>query len=212
MVQSPFWEANWFAASQEIPRISRNPKVLYRTHKRPPPVPILGQPNPVHIPISHLLRSVLILSTHLRLGLPQWSLSLRFPHQDPIYPPLLTHTRHNCAWHIRYRNTYANINTSHHKGMVSIKNVRHHSYISLFFKLQTPKPTRTFSTGANSKCPGRKSMEMRSVWIDQKWNNMVLQMYTHKKYSTEDLSRINREGKITYGMTKTCTYIIPNST
>jgi len=35
MVQSPSWETNWFAASQEIPRISRNPKVHYRTHKRP---------------------------------------------------------------------------------------------------------------------------------------------------------------------------------
>jgi len=55
MVQSPFWEANWFAASQEIPRISRNPNVHYRTHKRPPPVSILDQPNPVHIPTSHLL-------------------------------------------------------------------------------------------------------------------------------------------------------------
>ena len=29
-------------------------------------------------------RSILILSTHLRLGLP-WSHSLRFPHQDPIH-------------------------------------------------------------------------------------------------------------------------------
>jgi len=55
MVQSPSWEANYFAASQEIPRISRNPKVHCRTHKRPPPVSILGQPNPVHIPTSHLL-------------------------------------------------------------------------------------------------------------------------------------------------------------
>jgi hypothetical protein len=55
MVQSRSWEANWFAASQEIPRILRNPKVHYRTHKRPPPVPILCQPNPVHIPTSHLL-------------------------------------------------------------------------------------------------------------------------------------------------------------
>jgi len=45
-VQSPSWEANWFAASQEIPRISRNPKVHYRTHKRLPSFPILGQPNP----------------------------------------------------------------------------------------------------------------------------------------------------------------------
>jgi len=55
MVQSPSWEANWYAASQEITRISRNPNVHYRTHKRPPPVSIQGQANPVHIPISHLL-------------------------------------------------------------------------------------------------------------------------------------------------------------
>ena len=54
MVQSPSWEANWFAASQEIPCISRNPEVHYRTYKRPPPVSILSQPNPVHIPTSHL--------------------------------------------------------------------------------------------------------------------------------------------------------------
>ena len=54
-VQSLSWAANRFAASQEIPRISRNPNVHYRTHKRPPPVSILGQPNPVHIPTSHLL-------------------------------------------------------------------------------------------------------------------------------------------------------------
>jgi hypothetical protein len=42
MVQSPSWEANWLVASQEIPRLSRNPKVHYRTHKRSPPVSILG--------------------------------------------------------------------------------------------------------------------------------------------------------------------------
>jgi len=55
MVQSLSWEANRFAASQEIPRISRNPKVHYRTHKRPPSISIQGQPNPVHITTSHLL-------------------------------------------------------------------------------------------------------------------------------------------------------------
>ena len=94
MVQSPSWEANWFAASQEIPPISRNPKVHYRTHKRPPPVSILGQPSPVHIPISHLLEihpNIIHPSTPRS---PQWSPSLRFPHQDHIHPPLLTHTRH----------------------------------------------------------------------------------------------------------------------
>jgi len=92
-VQSPYWEANWFAASQEIPRISRNPKVHYRTHNRPPPVPILGQPNPVHIPTSHLLQ---ISPNFIHPSTPRsplWSLSLRFPQQDPIQPPLLTHTR-----------------------------------------------------------------------------------------------------------------------
>ena len=55
MAQSSSWKGNQFAASQEIPRISRNPKFHYRTHKRPPPVSILGQPNTVHIPTSHLL-------------------------------------------------------------------------------------------------------------------------------------------------------------
>ena len=86
MVQSPSWEGNWFAASQEIPSILWNPRVHYRTHKRPPPVPALGQPNPVHIPTSHFLEihpNIIHPSTPRS---PQWSLSLRFPHQDPIQP------------------------------------------------------------------------------------------------------------------------------
>ena len=86
MVQSASSEANQFAASQEFPRISRNPKVHYRTHKRPPTVSILGQPNPVHIPTTHLLEihpNIIHPSTPRS---PQWSPSLRFPHQDPIQP------------------------------------------------------------------------------------------------------------------------------
>ena len=94
MVQSPSLEANWFAASQEIPHISGNPKVHYRTHKRPPPVSILSQPNPVHIPTFHFLQihpNIVHPSTPRS---PQWSPSLRFLQQDPRHPPLLTNSRH----------------------------------------------------------------------------------------------------------------------
>ena len=93
MVKSPSLEANWFAAGQEIPRNSRNPKVHYHTHKRPPPVSILGQPNPVHIPTSHLLEIHSNIIHQSTPRFPQWSPFFRFPQQEPIHPPLLTHTR-----------------------------------------------------------------------------------------------------------------------
>jgi len=99
MVQSPSWEANWFAASQEIPCISRNPKVHYRTNKRPPTVSILGQPNPVHITTSHLPKihpNIIHPSTPRS---PQWSPSLRFPHRDPIHP-LSSLIRATCPTHL----------------------------------------------------------------------------------------------------------------
>ena len=91
---SPSWEANRFSVSQEIPRILWNPKVHYRPHKRPPPVPILSQLHPVHTPHLISWRSILIISSHLRLGLPKWSLSLRFPHQNPVYVSPLPHSRY----------------------------------------------------------------------------------------------------------------------
>ena len=97
-MQCSSWEANWFAASQEIPRISQNPKVHYRTHKRPPSVSILDQPNPVHIPTSHLLEIHPNISTRLRLGLPSGLLPSGF-HTKTLYTPLYSPIRATCPAH-----------------------------------------------------------------------------------------------------------------
>jgi hypothetical protein len=88
------WEGGNCAAIQEIPRILWNQKVHYRVHKSPPLVPILSQINPIHPIPSHpiSLRSTLILSAHLRLGLPTGLLHSAFPIS--ILYALLPHSRY----------------------------------------------------------------------------------------------------------------------
>ena len=99
MVQSPSWKANRFAASQEIPRISRNPKVQYRTHKRPPSVSILASPIQSIYPHPTSWRSILIISTHLRLGLPSGIFPSGFPTKA-LYTPFSSPIRATCPAHL----------------------------------------------------------------------------------------------------------------
>ena len=85
MEQSPSWEANWFSASQKISSILWKPKVNYLIHKCPLPVPILSQLNPVHTPTCHFLKIRLYIILPSKPGSPKCSLSLSFPHQNPVY-------------------------------------------------------------------------------------------------------------------------------
>jgi hypothetical protein len=86
MEYSHSWEANRFAASQEISHILWNPNVHYRIHKSSPPVSILSQPNPVRTPTSQFLKIHLnIIPPPSTPVSPQWSLYPRFPHQNHVH-------------------------------------------------------------------------------------------------------------------------------
>jgi hypothetical protein len=72
--QSPLWEADNYTADREITLLLQNSRFYYSFQKKTPPDPILSQFN-----LVHNRTSVLILSSHLHLGLPR---TFRFRSRD----------------------------------------------------------------------------------------------------------------------------------
>ena len=131
-------EANRFSASQEIPHIFLDPKVQYRIHKCPPSVPILSQFDPIHTPTSHFLKINLNIILPSTPGSPEWSLSLRFPHQNTSYASPLPHAHymprpshsywfdhpHNIGWALQNIRQCRSLSSADHKAVQIIKQCR----------------------------------------------------------------------------------------
>jgi len=86
-VQSPFWEANWFEASQEI-RAFHGTRMFINALTSVRQL-CLSWASPIQSTYPHPTswRSVLILSTHLHLGLPSGLFPSGFPSKN-LYTPL----------------------------------------------------------------------------------------------------------------------------
>jgi hypothetical protein len=96
--QSPSWEANWFSASQEIPRIYGTRKFITAfTSARQPVRHDLGRSSPCHHPTSR--RSIVILFSHVRLSLLTGHLPVAFP-TNTLYASLLTLIRATFPGHL----------------------------------------------------------------------------------------------------------------
>ena len=97
MVKSPSWEANWFAASQPTFHGTRKFITALTSVRHLS----LSWASPIQSIYPHPIswRSSLILSTHLRLGLPSGLFPSSFPIKT-LYTPLSSPIRATCPAHL----------------------------------------------------------------------------------------------------------------
>jgi hypothetical protein len=89
----PFFRRSQFCSYSRISQHFMEPEGSLPCSQEPSTVPFLSQINPIHT-IPSYLRSLLIFFTHLRLGLPQRSLSFWLSHQYLMHfssPPFVLH-------------------------------------------------------------------------------------------------------------------------
>ena len=99
MVQSPSWEANWFAASQKFPAFHGTRRFI--TALTSVRHMSLSWASPFQSIYAHPTswRSTLILSTHLSLGLPSGLFPSGFPTKT-LYTTISSPIRATCTAHL----------------------------------------------------------------------------------------------------------------
>ena len=112
--QSPSWKTNRSSTSQGIPCILWNPKDYDRIYKRPPPVPILSQISPVNVIQFHFLKIRFNIIVLFAPASSKWSVSLRFPHKNPVRTPTVSSTFH--FPHLSQRNVEARLRNHCYRG------------------------------------------------------------------------------------------------
>ena len=83
----PFLRADRFSASQKKPAFYGTRRLVTTLTRSPPPFPILSQINLVYAPHHTTWRSIVPSTPKCS----KWTLSLRVPHQNPVYASPLPH-------------------------------------------------------------------------------------------------------------------------
>ena len=141
MEQRPSWEADSSSASQEIARILWKPKVHYRIHNSPPPLPNLSLIDTAHAPHPTFRRPILIFSSHLCLDLPTCLFPSGFLTKT-LCAPLLSPMRTTCP---AYLNLDLIARTIFYKGKLDNCRKREREEVAVPLRAVIRKNCQTFT-------------------------------------------------------------------